>query len=345
MQSIKKLLNGIVNKNSLKQTCNYEKALVSILRVLYHLNNVIVTSFNESNFYKNKDNKKDIDIEQNNYNIYNIFEYKYSSKKSISYKNIFEAFECNSYSYLSNLNEIFILISTHIKELYKINMNNKNKNNQKISSNNLIKWKFILSCLKIYIYSYYAVKDFNINKVQFFSEKDLLEIAIQHYLNCPQNDLYLNIFLEIIKLICCEKCPEYLIIPFLQITKKNEPNAQNEFILQLKNSLEKYLKEKKSGLIRAIFEILKTFYTSSNNTIINFFNNSEVDNNYKNNFINCVIFKLNRNLNEENEYSDSEIFNSEDDNEDTYDGNDRECFKENESFHKLLKNFIEKCNC
>ena len=86
---------------------------------------------------------------------------------------------------------------------------------------------------------------------------------------------------------------------------------------------------------------MKTFYTSSNNTILNFFNNSNLDNTYKNIFFEC---KLEKYLNEEYEYSNSEIFNIEDDDENTFDGNDRECFRESESFLNLIENFITKCN-
>ena len=339
MEKIKNLVNDIDNKNSINQICiDRERSLASILNVLCHLNNVIITSFNESKFYK--DNKKDIDLTHIICNEINIFEYKFSSNKIISYENIFKAYEDNSDSYLSNLYDIFILISEDIKELYKLNMNNKNKDNQKIGLNNLIKWKFILSFLQIYIYSSYAIKEFKFNKVQLSPEQNLLEISIQYYLNFPQNNLYLNIFLEIIQLICCEKCPEFLIIPFL---KRSGEKEQNEFILQLKNSLKIYLEKKRSDLISAIFEILKAFYTSSNKTILNFFNNkSDLDKTYKNIFIKHVLSKLDRHLNGEYEYSNSEIFNSDDDEEDTFDGNDSEYFIENESFHNLIENFIKK---
>ena len=89
---------------------------------------------------------------------------------------------------------------------------------------------------------------------------------------------------------------------------------------------------------------MKTFYTSSNKTILKFFNDSDIDNAYKNIFIKYVLSKLERNLNEEYEYSDSEIFNLEDDEEDTYDGNDSKYLREYESFHKLIENFIRKCS-
>ena len=341
MEKIKNLVNDIANKNSINQICiDRERSLASILKVLYHLNNVIITSFNESKFYK--DNKKDIDLTHIICNEINIFEYKFSSKKIISYENIFKAYEDNSDSYLSNLYDIFILLSEDIKKHYKLNMNNKNKDNQKIGLNNLIKWKFIVSCLQIYIYSSYSIKEFKFNKVQFSPEQHLMEISIQYYLNFPQNNLYLNIFLEIIQLICCEKCPEFLIIPFLKRIGEKE---QNEFIFQLKNSLKIYLEKKRSDLISVIFEILKAFYTSSNKTILNFFNKSDLDKTYKNIFIRHVLSKLERHLNGEYEYSNSEIFNSDDDEEDTFDGNDSECFIENESFHDLIENFIRKCNC
>ena len=166
MEKIKKLINDLINHNRIKRTYERERALVSILKVLCQLNNVIIYSFNESKFYK--DSKKDIYIIQNIYNEINIFEYKFSSKKIISYENIYKAYKDNSDSYLSNLYDIFILISEDIKELYKLNMNNKNKDNQKIGLFNLIKWKFIVSCLKIYIYSFYAIKGFKFNKAQYY---------------------------------------------------------------------------------------------------------------------------------------------------------------------------------
>lgn len=236
MKKIKKLISDIVKKNSIEQISIGEIALVNVLKVLCQLNNVIITSFTESNFYK--ENKKDININHIIYNEMNIFEYKYSSKKTISYKNIFKAFESNSDSYLSILNDIFILISKDIKKGYELNLNNKNKDNQKIGLNNLIKWKFIVSSFKLYIYSFYAIKEFNTNNFQYFLEEDLLKIAIQNFFNFPQNNFYLNIFLELIQLICCEKCPEFLINPFLK--KKDE--KENEFIFQLKKSLEIFLK-------------------------------------------------------------------------------------------------------
>jgi hypothetical protein len=163
-----------------------------------------------------------------------------------------------------------------------------------------------------------------------------MEIAIQYYLKFPQDNSYQNIFLEIIQLICCEKCPEFLINPFLKISEEKK-QKQNEFILQLKNSLENCLKKKQYDSIDYIIKILNAFYTSSNNTILNFFKNSNLDKTYKNIFIE-------NHLNEEYEYSNSEIFNSDNDDENTFDGNDREYFRESELFLKLIENFITKCN-
>ena len=75
MENIKNLIKDIVNKNRINQICiDRERALVSILKVLCQLNNVIITSFNESNFYKS--NKKDIDLTHIICNEINIFEYK-----------------------------------------------------------------------------------------------------------------------------------------------------------------------------------------------------------------------------------------------------------------------------
>jgi hypothetical protein len=259
--------------------------------------------------------------------------FKYSFKDTQSQKN-----NNKSNLFLSNINDIFILISKDIIEFYKKKVNNNGIDNQIISIKNLNKWEFILSCLKLYIYSYYAIKDFNnaVFNTYFSSGQDLMEIAIQYYLKFPQDNSYQNIFLEIIQLICCEKCPEFLINPFLKISEEKK-QKQNEFILQLKNSLENCLKKKQYDSIDYIIKILNAFYTSSNNTILNFFKNSNLDKTYKNIFIE-------NHLNEEYEYSNSEIFNSDNDDENTFDGNDREYFRESELFLKLIENFITKCN-
>ena len=54
--------------------------------------------------------------------------------------------------------------------------------------------------------------------------------------------------------------------------------------------------------------------------------------------------KIEKHLNEEYEYSNSEIFNSDDDDENTFDGNDKECFRESELLLILIEQFITKCN-
>ena len=110
LNNLKSLLIDIVNiKNSYNKENieNFEKILINILQILYQLNITINDSFNESSFYQS--NKKDINIYINKYNKINIFQYQYLCKNIISNKNIFEAFKNNYYSYLSTINDIYII--------------------------------------------------------------------------------------------------------------------------------------------------------------------------------------------------------------------------------------------
>ena len=96
----------------------------------------------------------------------------------------------------------------------------------------MYKWKFILSALELYLF--YIKYNNNILKEKFFYNKDLFCISIDLYFNYPENNLYQNIFVEIIKLITDEKCVDYLNETFLVI---NEKEGQNDFISKLINDL------------------------------------------------------------------------------------------------------------
>jgi hypothetical protein len=203
---------------------------------------------------------------------------------------------------------------------------------------NLYKWKFILSIVRVFVYSFNAIG--KLKKDRYFYDKELFIISIELYFKYSQNNIYQNIFLEIIKLICLEECPDYLIEPFLIINNKEK---QNEFIFNLLKNI-KINKDKKYNLTNGIdIEILSLFYFSNNKAILNHFNNSYLDNRYKNIFIkDSIKNKFDRQLNEDYEYSNNEIFDIEKDNDDTFDGDDCEINKEFLSFKTIISNFLDK---
>ena len=335
MKTIKNIIDNIIKLE------NNEQVLSNILKVLYKINIIILKSLNES-LYKNVNNII------NDYNKMNLFEYQYFCTKKISYKNIFDAFKDNILSYLFISEEIYKSISQDIKEKYKMNksnqdannLNNKNNNNvrPKFGLNNLYKWKFILSIVRVFVYSFNAIG--KLKKDRYFYDKELFIISIELYFKYSQNNIYQNIFLEIIKLICLEECPDYLIEPFLII---NNNEKQNEFIFNLLKNI-KINKDKKYNLTNGIdIEILSLFYFSNNKAILNHFNNSYLDNRYKNIFIkDSIKNKFDRQLNEDYEYSNNEIFDIEKDNDDTFDGDDCEINKEFLCFKTIISNFLDK---
>ena len=333
MKKIKNIIENIVNKNN-------EKVLTNILKVLFQINNIILISLNESLYNK-------IPNIINDHNKRNIFEYQHFSTKMISYKNIFEAFKNNIFSYLFISEEIYKLISKDIKQKYINNFNQDINNFKNINSNNkdrrlfglhnIYKWKFILSAIKVYIYSYNVNDELKNNK--YFDDKELLLISINLYFIFPQNNIYQNIFHEIIKLICLEECPGYLVEPFLII---NDEEKQNKFIFNLLKNM-KINKDQKYNLTNVIdLEILNLFYSSNNKAILNHFEKSDLDKKCKIIFNKeSIKIKFDRQLNEDYEYSKDEIFDIEKDKDDTFDDNDYEV-KEFLYFKNIISNFLDK---
>ena len=333
MIKIKNIIKNITNKK------DNEKVLTNILKVLCQINNIILKSLNES-LYKKVNSNNII----NDYNKMNLFEYQYFCTKKISYKNIFNSFKDNIISYLFISEEIYKSISKDIIYQYKTNNYNQNDNNinnnmerRKFGLHNLYKWKFILSILKIFVYSYNATDKLNNGK--YFYDKELFLISINLHFKYPENNIYQNIFLEIMQLICLEECPKYLIESFLIIKEKKK---QNEFIFKLLNNI-KINKDKKNNLTSGIdIEILNLFYSSNNKAILNHFNNSYLDNKYKNIFKDSIKNKFDRHLNEDYEYTNDEIFDIEKDDDDTFDGEDCEVNREFLCFKNIISNFLDK---
>ena len=108
--------------------------------------------------------------------------------------------------------------------------------------------------------------------------------------------------------------------------------------------MKKIIQNKKQRLlIGTNIEILKIFYKSSNPYILKHFENSELDNSYKISFLKSLIPKLETKLLNNYEYSESEIFNNDNEGKDTFDGNDEKNKPKLKSFIMIVENFIKKC--
>ena len=349
INKIKEIISKIINK---KNNENNNKTIIGLIQLLCQLNSIIINTFIESPYFKK--NIKNFDLPINIYKKITAFEYQYIPKKRISNKNIFIEYEKHIYLYLKEIYEIFDIIKKEIKNKYKIygeNIKNNSNNNNIFGLRHLYEWKFILSTLKIYIYSFYSVEKLNDKsnsqyfagysdkEMRFFIDEELIRIMFKYHFAYPHNNLYQNIFTEIIQLICNEKCPKSIIIPFL----KDKNIIHNKYIYKIIKNLKEefHIKSNKYKLLLGTnIEILKLFYTSNNPYIKQNLEQFEIDKKMKNNFKDSIIPKMERQLLDNYEYSDSEIFNDENDNNKTFDGNDME--KQYECFEKLCKKFIDK---
>ena len=348
INQIKEIISKIINKENDE---NNNRAIIGIIQLLCQLNNIIINTFNESPYFKK--NIKNFDLSIDIYKKVNTFEYRYISHKTIRNKNIFIEYENHIYLYLKEIYEIFDLIKIEIKnknKKYNENIKN-NSNNNNFGLRNLYEWKLILNTLKIYIYSFYAVEKFNDkNNLKYFAgysdkelrnfvDEELIKIMFKYHFAYPNNNIYQNIFTEIITLICNEKCPESIITPFL----KDKNNIRNKYICKIiKNIKEEFYRKnnKYRLLLGTNIEILKIFFSSNNSYILQNLDKFQIDKNIKDIFKDSIMPKIERQLLDNYEYSDSEIFNDENDNNTTFDGNDK--MQQYGSFKKLIEKFIKK---
>ena len=342
MKNVTKLIKKVIDIK------NNSKLIISLIEMLCKLNLVIINSFKESDLfdsiYLNNEFKSSLNIVRINSNSVESL-----CDKNVSTINIFESFSKNILNFFEIINDIFNLIKEDIKKRWKtIKGENNNININGMGLIYLYEWKFIFSSLKLYIYCFYAINDnimesyFIKRKKKYFSDNEFYSILFNCYFNYRYNNIFQSDFIEIIKLICSEKCPGYLTNHFLYII--DGPNEGNNYIDLLIESLrnENKTKNKEYNLLRgADFEILKLFFCSKNKNVIEYFNNNSLERDFKNLFMNILYDKWETNLTEDHLYSNYEIFNDELDNDDTFDGKDCDEKKYAKSIQKMIEYFLK----
>ena len=334
MRKIKSLIENAVDME-FNEDNHKKNMIINLLEILLQINSIIMYSkkFN-NNFFSN-----DMTFFDDYYKKIRIFEYQYICKKTINYDKIFEAFEENNKlnnSYLSIIKDIYGLIINDIKNNYN--------NNKETSLMFLYEWKYILSSLKLFIFQFYAFKNFDIiDGTNDFYDKELFDLSIKLYFQSNTNNIYQNIFIDIIKLINYEKTPKYLINDFIE--------KQHLFIDNIKKIVNE--DNKYSILLGLDIQILLLFYNSLNPAVVEFHNELKKNNNlsHSNNldiFDKLMIFikpNFERQLKENYIFTELEIFDL-NNSRDTFDGNDIENAKEMkfDSLKTTIKNYIENLN-
>ena len=339
MKNVKEIIEKIINKE------NNDKIFIPIIELLYQLNNCFIRSLNDSLSYEDIPNYLNSLIYDTK--AINTYEYKYFRKNAISSTNIIIAFKTNIIKYFTIINDIYIIFAKDINKKWE--NNNQKENNKVFGLKNLFEWKYILSSLKIYIFSIYTNDISKDGYKHFFFDEKLFITSVKLYFHFTDNNIYQNIFVEMVKLICDERCPKYLIRPFLAKDEKNEKSNFINLILNKINKLnELNLKgennnKKKNVSIGTDFEILSCFYSSINKKILNYFEKNQLDKKYKDIFLKSINSEIDRKIGEIYEYSDSEIFDSDNDNNNTFDGNNASILKEFPTIEKIIEKFIKKC--
>jgi hypothetical protein len=205
-----------------------------------------------------------------------------------------------------------------------------------------------------------------------FYDEDLFNLSLELYFNFPKNNIYQNIFIDLIKIINFEKTPNYLINHFIKkqikfiidinniinyienknkiIEEKNNKNSQNKnhkYIEDINNkNIDDKINKDKILLLGPNIQILLIFYTSQNPALLKFYldadNNSEQI--FKKEFFFSIKPRFERKFKENYEFTEEEIFMN--DSIDTFDGNDLDNVSKIkfESLKTDIVNFFNKLN-
>ena len=320
-----------------KEKNNKKSLIINILEIAQEINIIIM---NSKNLIIKNDYKDDVIFFSDFYKKIKTFENQYFCKKSINIENIYKSFEKNKDLYISSIKKIYELIKNDI--IKNTNLNNDNKKEKGIALMLLSEWKFILSGLKIFIFQFYAFEDFKSefdnNNKDFYDEK-LFDLSSKLFFISGENNLYQNIFVDIIKLLNFELVPNYFIKYFCKKHKS--------FIKKIKEINEKK-EENTNILLGPYIQILLLFYTSRNPYLNQYYNDEKNKNEkeIKDKFIYLIKPKFERKFDENYEYTEDEIFSNNNDSIDTFDGNDinNNSKIKYESFKTIINNYFEKIN-
>ena len=337
MKKIIFLIEKSANLEYKKEKNNKKSLIINILEIAQEINIIIM---NSKNLIIKNDYKDDVIFFSDFYKKIKTFENQYFCKKSINIENIYKSFEKNKDLYISSIKKIYELIKNDI--IKNTNLNNDNKKEKGIALMLLSEWKFILSGLKIFIFQFYAFEDFKSefdnNNKDFYDEK-LFDLSSKLFFISGENNLYQNIFVDIIKLLNFELVPKYFINYFCKKPKS--------FIEKIKEINEKK-EENTNILLGPYIQILLLFYTSRNPYLNQYYNDEKNKNEkeIKDKFIYLIKPKFERKFDENYEYTEDEIFSNNNDSIDTFDGNDinNNSKIKYESFKTIINNYFEKIN-
>jgi len=326
---IKKAVNLEFDDNYLN---NKKTLLINLIEILLEINTLIMNSNNIKN-----SSKDDMSFFINPYKKIKKFENQYFCKKIVKIENIYNAFNENRNNYMSSIKNIFESIKDDILKYPYLESHKEKKG---LSLMIIHEWKYILSCIKLFIFQFYSIENFQIvDYCKDFYDKKLFDLALELYKEYPKNNIYQNILIDMIKIINYEKTPKYLIGHFI--------NNKNNIFDNIENIVD--TKDKFNLLLGPNIQILLLFFNSQNPVCLQFFNDYNNNKNkikFKKKFENIIKPRFTRDLKDIFEFSENEIFSDLNDSLDTFDGNDIDSISKIkfESLKSITKNFLDKLN-
>ena len=324
MEKIILLIEQSVNLEYKYDINNKKTLIINLLKITRQINSVIMNSKNVI-----------INTFKDPYIKIKTFENQYFCKKYINKDKIYQAFENNRDMFIKSTKKIYELMKNDI--IKNTNLDSEQGQEKGKTLMLINSWKYILSGLKIFIFQFYAMENFKFfeDDKDFFYE-DLFELSLNYYFKYPKNNIYQNVFVDIIKLLNLERAPKYLIQYFIQ--------KQNNFIENINKTLASG--DKYNSLLGSSIQILLIFYTSSNPALIEFYNNEEnsKEKKYRDEFFDIIKPKFERKFDENYEYYKEEMFADIHDDEDTFDGNDIKNYSKIkfDSFKTVVLNFLNR---
>ena len=200
----------------------------------------------------------------------NSFQYFSSNENKANSQNIFNIYKAYLQNYCISLNEICLIIINDI-----LNDNNLGKDTTKFGINNITKFEFICSVIDLHINNL----QFEVEQRTFTTEKlkEIIKTKIfkkinELYFIYKNNNMFSNIYSQIIKIITNELSPKELIGSILLIEENNQKKNLTDIIINdLITNLKYIFEESKNEMYNLFFSheinILNDIFSSNNEYI------------------------------------------------------------------------------
>ena len=284
------LINSVIYNNKLKfasfiQSSSIEKVKIELKKLYQNKENnkkkilyviELITKIN-NNILSNLENRitPNLNIDAGKVESINVIKmndksnyqyYSFNDSRNIS-ECIFNTYKLYLENYCSSLNDICLVVINDI-----ISDKNLNVDNKKFGLNNIYKFEFICSVIDLYINNLQfdvSQRVFTTEKINELIKSQIFNKIAKLYFIYKDNNIYANIFSQIVQITTNEYSPKELIENILLIEEKeSEKNLINLLITDIINNLKYIYKDSKNEIFSLAFShnvvILNNIFKSTN---------------------------------------------------------------------------------